>query len=545
MNLCALALLASFTGTPSSAAPALASAQVTAEGLPADGIRWGQAVLTLSDLDGDGVRDFAVGAPAAEVDGRYGAGMVLVVSGSTGHRLARWSFDEGYGMGATLTRGSDADGDGFDEVLVGAGTHGRTEVWSCAKAQRLFFFEALSDRVHSIGDVDLDGTGDYLVTGPEDGGLFSGKDGSALETVQMEAFLSNLLSVGDLDGDGISDGILQTPAKLLLSAAPIETEAEGAPTRRAGELFPKASRVDLRGPGSETMLATGDRITAAVSPLSNANTPAERPRSMLLTVHGPEGKTSLVGFALDPDPALKWRVEVDLGYRGGKWVHDRLTPLDDLNGDGVGDVLLTASPQPFGAYLGVFSGADGKKLWDLDLPDVGTGTMVTAGRADDLNGDGAGDVLIGLSQGYVLGVPTAYPLGQVSILSSASGEDLATFTEVGRVMLEAFLDEAGGVPLLLIHGPERAVKEQMQLLARDYQGASQRNVTVLDLSRQLPTARIGDLKVRPKSADVRRHFALTGDAFQMVLVNRAGAVTQRYSAVTTAKEVWRTLDGEL
>lgn len=54
------------------------------------GARFGRAVLALADVDGDGVRDLAVGAPTA----RGRAGRVLVLSGATREVLQVWQGSE-------------------------------------------------------------------------------------------------------------------------------------------------------------------------------------------------------------------------------------------------------------------------------------------------------------------------------------------------------------------------------------------------------------------------------------------------------------------
>jgi hypothetical protein len=78
--------------------------------------QFGRALARVSDLDGDGVDELVVGAPSTET-----GGYVQVVSGKTFTVLAelRGSFTaERYG--ATLRTG-DFDGDGTTEILIGVG----------------------------------------------------------------------------------------------------------------------------------------------------------------------------------------------------------------------------------------------------------------------------------------------------------------------------------------------------------------------------------------------------------------------------------------
>jgi len=86
---------------------------------PQDGVRFGYSVCALSDVDGDGVQDFAVGAPYAST-AREWDGMVLIFSGRSrsvirslaGSGERRW-------FGSSLRNVGDVDDNGIDDLLVG------------------------------------------------------------------------------------------------------------------------------------------------------------------------------------------------------------------------------------------------------------------------------------------------------------------------------------------------------------------------------------------------------------------------------------------
>ncbi len=86
-----------------------------------DGAGVGEGLAGGSDLNGDGVPDFAIGAPAGNSLTGFDLGRVLVYSGATGSLLqvhgglAAWDV-----FGAAISMRADLDGDGIADVVVGA-----------------------------------------------------------------------------------------------------------------------------------------------------------------------------------------------------------------------------------------------------------------------------------------------------------------------------------------------------------------------------------------------------------------------------------------
>jgi hypothetical protein len=82
------------------------------------GVSFGSAVAALGDLDADGFQDFGVGAPEAD-----GVGLVSVVRGGPEGPLVGWNLRgtaPGGRFGASLALVGDVDGDGAVEAAVGA-----------------------------------------------------------------------------------------------------------------------------------------------------------------------------------------------------------------------------------------------------------------------------------------------------------------------------------------------------------------------------------------------------------------------------------------
>ncbi|MBL8694191.1 MAG: FG-GAP repeat protein [Planctomycetes bacterium] len=132
------------------------------------GARLGASAAALGDVSGDGIPDFALGAPSA------GTGSVKIHSGAGAallHSLPGAAV--GSSFGASMAGVGDLDGDGSGDLLVGAPTEpgigGGIGVlrWFSGSAHSLLFekrglFPASSDtglgsRVSALGDIDSDG----------------------------------------------------------------------------------------------------------------------------------------------------------------------------------------------------------------------------------------------------------------------------------------------------------------------------------------------------------------------------------------------------
>lgn len=158
-----------FSGSDGSVIHALSGA--------APGDHFGWSVVGLSDLDGDLVPEFAVGA----VDSGASTGMVRVFSGATGTELRTHT---GVGpnelFGYALAALPDVDGDLVGELLVGAPS------------------------VVKLGAV----TTGYAT-------LFSGATGAVIDSwsghTANDAFGRAVANAGDVDGDGIADAIVGAP----------------------------------------------------------------------------------------------------------------------------------------------------------------------------------------------------------------------------------------------------------------------------------------------------------------------------------------------
>ncbi|MDA0668050.1 MAG: hypothetical protein O3A50_09780, partial [Planctomycetota bacterium] len=150
----------------------------------------GFSVSGAGDVDGDGFDDLIVGALWADPGGLTEAGSAFVYSGATGSLI--WQFDgqaSADQLGRSVSGAGDVDGDGFDDVIVGAhgadpgglSDAGSAFVYSGATGSLIWQFDgqASSDilgiSVSGAGDVDGDGFDDVIVGAPsaDPGGVSS------------------------------------------------------------------------------------------------------------------------------------------------------------------------------------------------------------------------------------------------------------------------------------------------------------------------------------------------------------------------------------
>ena len=224
----------------------------------------GYAASGAGDVNGDGYHDLIVGA-LTNGEAAPGAGQAYLVFG----REVGWERDVSLSLadasylgegaadyaGTTVAGAGDVNGDGYDDVLVGApynsdaGLHagqvylvlGRAQGWatdtSLSHADVSFLGEDTSDwagydTIAGAGDVNGDGLDDILVgvSNSDQGGhrgqaylLFGRTTGWGMNTPLSQADASflgesttdsagyDLSGVGDVDGDGIDDLIIASP----------------------------------------------------------------------------------------------------------------------------------------------------------------------------------------------------------------------------------------------------------------------------------------------------------------------------------------------
>jgi hypothetical protein len=412
--------------TPAGLGPSgdAASADWSVSGAPLV-MRLGFSVAGVGDVNGDGHEDVAATAPlhlcvptppgCAHV--WYGGESGATTLGPGGALTSSGVDRTLWGGTVAIARAGDVNGDGVDDVVVGTGKEARlhagaasglspTAIWTATVPTSGVFGYAVA----GPGDVNGDGFDDLLVGARESGGyshvwgagqafLYLGApqgatttpvwgvdDGSDLFTQLGPQLAGGMVAgAGDVNGDGHEDLLVGSPGFTDFSSA------EGA------------VRVYL---GGETA------FVAAPAALPESPDPVgwDRARS------APAGDVNGDGFddvvALD---ATWTRLEVFLGALGGiapiplpgvpvsfdVGETPKLAAAGDVNGDGYGDVLVGVGAE-FGVgrawlYLGSRGGLLAPAAWTAqsEIPTEPDGFGYAVASAGDVNADGYDDVLVG------------------------------------------------------------------------------------------------------------------------------------------------------
>jgi hypothetical protein len=412
--------------------PLLTAAAWSAEGNQ-NGAQFGFSVAAAGDVNGDGFSDILVGAPLYD-NGQSDEGRAFLYLGSASGPSPdpAWTAESdqaGAWFGHSVAAAGDVNGDGFDDILIGAHLfdngemdEGRAFLYlGSAKGPSLVpDWTAESDQagawfgfsVAGAGDVNGDGFTDILIGAPlHDGGetnegrafLFFGSAagpspaaGWTAESDQAFAsFGASVAGAGDVNGDGYADVLIgaytfsngqsnEGRAFLYLGSAAGPSPAPDW-TAESDQVFAwfgisVAAAGDVNGDGYADILAGAPLYT---------NGQANEGRAFLY-----------LGSAAGPSLAADWTAESD---QASAWFGWSVSTAGDVNGDGYADVIAGARLYDAGEvnegriflYLGSAAGLSLAPDWTAESDQAGAQLGISVAAAGDVNGDGYGDLIAG------------------------------------------------------------------------------------------------------------------------------------------------------
>ncbi|MXN67497.1 tandem-95 repeat protein [Stappia sp. GBMRC 2046] len=385
----------------------------------------GYSVSSAGDVNGDGIDDLIIGGNRADPSGRTDAGQSYIVFGGqnfgSGFSLASLDGSNGFiitggdgeRLGGSVSSAGDINGDGIDDLIVGAPRYGG--LFNEHGAAYVVF----GGQAHG-GELDvqnLDGTNGFRLNG------FS-----------LARAGYSVSSAGDINGDGIAD--------LVIGAA----RADDSPLSNNGQSFvvfggqdfaalAADGDIDLQTLGQAgnsqgfriTGGSSGDLLGSSVSSAGDVN--GDGIDDLIVGASGADSLTGSV-YVLFGGQAFGNNIAADSIGNGGPdgFALDGLAPFGragtsvssagDVNGDGFDDLIVggrgdgTADNYSGRSYVifggnfsgGVTIGTDGNDTLNGSaganqlVGGLGNDTLVGAGGADVLSG-GAGDDTLTISDG--------------------------------------------------------------------------------------------------------------------------------------------------
>ncbi len=454
-----------------------------------DGDRFGYSTAAAGDVNGDGYSDVLVGAYGFPNWTQRGKAYLYLGSSSGLSETPAWTATgENIGdlFGLRVAPAGDVNGDGYADVLIGAGHYpagtergkaylylgsssglASTPAWTMTGENPQ---DAYGWSASSAGDVNGDGYSDILIgayrypAGNEQGKvyLYLGSPSGPSETPDWTAagestgewFGLSMTTAGDVNGDGYTDILIGAPAH------PGGTW-QGKTYLYLGSPFGPSSVPDWSTTGENGGDALG--ITALAGDVNGDGYADVLIGARGFSAGSGQGKVYLYPGSSSGLPSTpEWTAT---GEGVGDWLGYSISTAGDVNGDGYSDVLIGAPAYAGGnnrgkayLYLGAASNPPSTPTWVVVGEGVGDMLGHSVALAGDVNGDGHSDLLVGAA-GYpdgteqgkaylYLGISSGLPLTPTWSAAGENAGDRFAFSvaPAGDVNGDGYSDVLVGAP---------------------------------------------------------------------------------------------------